>query len=202
MTRTTQAPAGVNGGRGGPLEVSSPLKNSFVTRMSGLFSDEARVPRWPISWPGASPMTSREPRWIERRAARGVRTKLCQRRDTTRTNDKAMRRLSIQPFGLRRLVAVCCVSPPRRILLDTTSSSILASGHKALATRPRQVVGAALITLRSSRVENDAMKQNCAPLGHTTLHGPGACFGVRRNSAQGSEEKQAIRSRSGFSTGC
>ncbi len=105
---------------------------------------------------GASPMTSREPRWIERRAARGVRTKLCQLRDTRMTNDKAMRRLSIQPFGLRRLVAVCCVSPPRRILLDTTSSSILASGHKALATRPRQVVGAAPITLKSSRVKNEA----------------------------------------------
>jgi hypothetical protein len=38
---------------------SSPLKNSFVTRMSGFFSDEARAPRWPKSWLAVTLRSSR-----------------------------------------------------------------------------------------------------------------------------------------------
>ena len=56
-------------------------------------------------------------------------------RDTATTSDEAMRRISAQPFGLRRQAAISGVTPPRRTPGSTPSSSFLGSGRLALATR-------------------------------------------------------------------
>ena len=55
--------------------------------------------------------------------------------DTATTSDAAMRRISAQPFGLRRQGAISSVAPPRRAAGGTPSSSLLGSGPLALATR-------------------------------------------------------------------
>ena len=80
-------------------------------------------------------------RRAEMRAAGGARRMACQRSDTPTTSDKAMRRRSARPFGLRRHRAVYGVALPRRISLDTPSSSLLVSGPP-----PGRACGLALAT--------------------------------------------------------
>ncbi len=75
------------------------------------------------------------PRWAEVPAAQGARRRRSRRSATPTTSNAARRSTSAQPFGLRRQAAVSGVTPPRRIAVDTPSSSLLGSGGLAHATR-------------------------------------------------------------------
>jgi hypothetical protein len=75
------------------------------------------------------------PRWAQMQATQGARRRRIMKKDTATTSDEAKRRISAQPFGLRRQAAIFCVAPPRRTPGSTPSSSLLGSGRLALATR-------------------------------------------------------------------
>ena len=63
------------------------------------------------------------PRWAELPAAQGARRRRSRRSATPTTSNAARRSKSAQPSGLRRQAAVSGVAPPRRIAVDTPSSS-------------------------------------------------------------------------------
>ena len=75
------------------------------------------------------------PRWAELPALQGARRRRSRQSATPTTSNAAGRSKSAQPFGLRRQAAVSGVAPPRRIAVDTPSSSLLGSSGMALATR-------------------------------------------------------------------
>ena len=82
------------------------------------------------------------PRWVELPAAQGARRRRSRRSATPTTSNAARRSKSAQPSGLRRQATVPSVAPPRRIAVDTPSSSLLGSGGLALATRLTRGFGA------------------------------------------------------------